>query len=175
MVFMANRRVFKISEYRVGAKGAIWKRKTAWNSTKAGVFGSWAKILEKQPGAEELVSVLREAEQAHGANTAKIEAFEKKFAGERAQLNEIKYAIGRCIREGKALGENVGDLRNLSQAVNESVLMTDTVLNELIVFWARKPETKETIAHIRALQGLKKNQKQRREKRKPRPKRGRNR
>ncbi len=166
---------FRIVERRVGLKGPRWAQKTSWNRAKANVLRDWKRMLENQPGVEELVAALREAEKPGAVNYAKIEAMEIKIAKQWRAMNKLRDSLAKCIRNGPIVGERVDSLRIKMEQIegpNGFIPMVNALLGEFITLWAKQPETTATISHIRALEELRRNPNPRaKKKRKPRKKR----
>ncbi len=167
---------YRIFEHRVGLKGARWRQKTAWNTAKASILRDWKRMLENQPDAEELVAALREAGKTHGIDYAEIEAVERKIAKQWRALNKLRDSLAKCILDGQRVGERVDSLKikiGQIEGPNGFIPMTKTLLGEFIELWAKQPETQATIAHIKALEELRRNPNPKvKKKRKPRRKRG---
>ncbi len=165
---------FRIVKHRVGLKGARWRQKAVWHRAEANILRDWKRMLENQPAVEEVVAALKEAGKPGPVNYATIGALEKKIVKQWRALNKLRDNLAECIRNGPMVGEGVGSLKikmGQIEGANGFIPMVNALLGELITLWANQPETKATIAHIKALQELRRNPNPKaKKKRKPRSK-----
>jgi hypothetical protein len=108
-----------------------------------------ARINQRQPKAEEVVSALRQLEKKKGTNWQEVNVMERRLAAERQQLIEIAKEIKVQIARGKRLGKNVENLRKASEDAKQSIEMTNTLLEEFIRLWAKHPKTKALVEETR--------------------------